>query len=45
MGHYDGQTIEQLDQRREDKTITMGQSIYRDWLQLFRRLGPEMVGR
>jgi hypothetical protein len=42
MGHYDGLTIEQLDERREKKTITMGQTIYHDWLVLFRRLGPEM---
>jgi hypothetical protein len=43
MGHYDGQTIEQLDERREKKTITMPQAIYRDWLVMFRRLGPEMT--
>jgi hypothetical protein len=43
MGHYDGQTIEQLDERREKKTITLPQAIYRDWLVLFRRLGPEMT--
>jgi Cellulase (glycosyl hydrolase family 5) len=43
MGHYDGQTVEQLDERRQKKTITMPQAIYRDWLVLFRRLGPEMA--
>jgi hypothetical protein len=42
MGHYDGLTIEQLDERREKKTITLAQAIYRDWLLLFRRMAPEM---
>lgn len=45
MGHYDGQTIEQLDERRRSKSITMPQAIYRDWLVMFRRMAAEMIDR
>ena len=44
MGHYDGLSLEQLDERRAKKTITLPQAIYRDWLELFRRLKPELAG-
>ncbi len=42
MGHYDGLTPEQYEERRRSKTITIPQAIYLDWLTLFRRLAPEM---
>ncbi|HEV8059529.1 MAG TPA: cellulase family glycosylhydrolase [Gemmataceae bacterium] len=43
MGHYDGMTIEQLDALRKSKTITLPQVFYLGWLELFRRLRPEML--
>jgi hypothetical protein len=42
MGHYDGQTPEQLEELRRTKAITIPQAIYLDFLTLFRRLAPEM---
>ncbi len=44
MGHYDGQSIEELEALKARKTITLPQAIYLDWLNLFRRIGPEMKG-
>ncbi len=44
IGHYDGQSIEELEARRTSKTITLPQAIYLDLLALFRRIGPEMKG-
>jgi hypothetical protein len=42
MGHYDGQTIEQLEDRKRSKTITIAQAMWLDWLTLFRKLGPDL---
>jgi len=44
MGHYDGQTIEQLEGLRRSKTITISRLLWLEWLTLFRKLGPEMKG-
>jgi hypothetical protein len=44
MGHFDGQSIEELERRKAARTITIPQAIYLDWLLLFRRIGPEMKG-
>ncbi|MGO9915527.1 MAG: cellulase family glycosylhydrolase [Isosphaeraceae bacterium] len=44
MGHYDGQTIEQLDNLRISKKVTISQLLWLEWLTLFRKLGPEMKG-
>jgi hypothetical protein len=43
MGHYDGMTIEQLQARRKAKTLSIGQALYLQWLELFRQLRPTMV--
>ena len=43
MGHYDGLSINQLEELRKSKTITISQSIYLAWLELFRRLRSEMI--
>jgi hypothetical protein len=45
MGHYDGKTVEELEALRKAKTVTIAQSIYLGWLELFRRLQPEMTRR
>jgi hypothetical protein len=44
MGHFDGQSIAELEARKASKSITLPQAIYLDWLRLFRRIGPEMKG-
>ena len=41
MGHYDGMTIDELEELKRKKTITISQAIYLDFLDLFRRLGPK----
>jgi hypothetical protein len=41
IGHYDGDTLEELDALKANGKITMAQSIYRDWLKMFVRLKPE----
>lgn len=43
LGHYDGAPIAELDQRERDGTLTIAQAIYRSWLELFVRLGPEFA--
>lgn len=43
LGHYDGAPIAELDQRERDGTLTIAQAIYRSWLVLFVRLGPEFA--
>ena len=43
VGHYDGQTLEELDALRTDGKITIAQSIYCDWLKMFVRLKPEFA--
>ncbi len=41
IGHYDGQTPEELDRLEQAGTLTLPQAVYRAWLRLFVRLGPE----
>jgi hypothetical protein len=42
MGHYDGQSIQELEGLKESKKITIAQSMWLDWLKLFQELGPRM---
>jgi hypothetical protein len=42
MGHYDGQTIEQLESLKQSRKLTISQALWLDWLALFRKLGPVM---
>jgi len=42
VGHYGGQTIDDLESLRESKKITIPQSMMLDWLKLFREMGPRM---
>jgi hypothetical protein len=42
LGHYDGQTVEQLEELKRSKTFTISQALWLDWLTLFRKLGPVM---
>lgn len=44
LGHYDGQTPEQLEELRQSKKMTIAQALYLDWLKLFEKLRPEMTG-
>jgi len=41
FGHYDGDSPEALDARVRAKTITLGQTMYREWLRMFVRLEPD----
>jgi hypothetical protein len=41
IGHYDGQTSQELDALERDSKLTIPQAIYREWLRLFARLKPE----
>jgi hypothetical protein len=41
MGHYDGQSPEELTQLKKENKITISQAIYLDWLELFQKLNPE----
>jgi hypothetical protein len=41
VGHYDGQTPEELNTIERSGKLTMSQAVYREWLQLFARLKPE----
>ena len=43
MGHYDGQSPEELEQLKQQNKLTIPQAIYLDWLQLFQKLKPEML--
>ena len=43
MGHYDGMTVEQMDARRKANKLGLKEAFFLDWLELFRRLGPEMA--
>jgi hypothetical protein len=39
VGHYDGFTVEAYDRLKADGKLTVPQSLWRDWLILFRKLG------
>jgi hypothetical protein len=43
IGHYDGQSLAELDALQKAGKITVPQSVYQAWLQLFVRLKPEFV--
>jgi hypothetical protein len=45
VGHYDGQTIADLKALRETKKMTIGDAMRLSWLELFKKLRPEMVGK
>lgn len=40
MGHYDGMTPERLEARKKEKSLTIAQALYLEWLKLFRKLKP-----
>ncbi len=40
MGHYDGLTPERLAALKQERSLTIGQALYLEWLKLFRRLKP-----
>ena len=42
IGHYGGQSIEELESLQAAKKITIPQAMMLDWLKLFRDIGPEM---
>ena len=44
IGHYDGTTLAELRGLKERKQLTASQSIFLDWLELFKSVGPEMTG-
>jgi hypothetical protein len=41
IGHYDGQTPDELDRLDGDGKLTPAQGVYRQWLDMFARLKPE----
>jgi hypothetical protein len=41
MGHYDGMTPERLERQKKEKSLTIAQALYLEWLTLFRKLKPE----
>lgn len=43
IGHYDGDTIAELDAKEKTGSLTIAQSIYRSWLELFVWLEPAML--
>jgi hypothetical protein len=43
IGHYDGQTPEELDALERAGRLTVPQAIYRSWLRLFARLKPVLA--
>jgi hypothetical protein len=43
MGRYDGITVEQKDALRKANKLGLKEAFFLDWLELFRRLGPEMA--
>jgi hypothetical protein len=42
MGHYSGETLEQLEKARQSGKLTMSQALWLDWLNLFRGMKREM---
>ncbi|HEV8541117.1 MAG TPA: cellulase family glycosylhydrolase [Verrucomicrobiae bacterium] len=43
IGHYNGETIAELDALEHAGQLTLSQGIYREWLRLFVRLTPEFA--
>jgi len=44
LGHYDGQSPQELSRLRDEGKLTLGQAMYLDWLRLFEKLGPKHRG-
>lgn len=44
IGHYDGNSIEDFDAKERTGKLTIGESLYRDWLRMMVRLKGEFVG-
>ncbi|MGV3721342.1 MAG: cellulase family glycosylhydrolase [Actinomycetota bacterium] len=44
LGHYDGRTLAEYDERRKAKTLTIPEAVWLSWLELSRKLKPLMVG-
>jgi cellulase (glycosyl hydrolase family 5) len=45
MGHYDGVTPGQYEEKRRAKTLTIAEALWLAWLELSRKLKPQMVSR
>jgi hypothetical protein len=43
IGHYPRESPAELASLRQSKKITISQSIYLDWIEVFRQTGPEMM--
>jgi hypothetical protein len=43
IGHYDGATLAELDERERAGKLTVPQAVYREWQRLFVRLKPEFT--
>jgi hypothetical protein len=43
LGHYNGDSLEELDALSRSDPLTPAQAIFRDWLHTFVRLGPDFV--
>jgi hypothetical protein len=44
VGHYDGESLAELDVLARAGKISATQALYRAWLQLFVRLAPDFAG-
>jgi hypothetical protein len=44
IGHYPDESLAELNALRQAKKLTIGQAIYLSWIDLFREIGPEMIG-
>ena len=44
IGHYNGESIRQLETLRQSGKLTAGQSLWLAWLQLFQEMKPAMTG-
>jgi hypothetical protein len=44
VGHYEGQSIEELEGLRAAGKLDVGRGMMLGWLKLFREVGPEMTG-
>lgn len=43
IGHYDGDSLEELRAKKKAGTLTINQAMYLAWLELFEKLRPEML--
>jgi hypothetical protein len=41
MGHYDGDSIAEIDALEQKKKMKLNHAIYREWMKLFVKLGPQ----